>query len=309
MKRALAGALVCLTLGSGMAHAEGFGVLVTIAAETDADHFSAVRARAGGLFDYASPWQYAGVAAQTTTYAQSGWREHATGVVALWRDQSRATLDGITAEVGVVQVGSYTRPVADVAWALRPASGTGVQLLAAAGLVETQAAIEDGIGYSFWGASVEHQVVDAFTVIGLVGYQPFTDGNDRFHFRARAIWDVLPDQGVNLQARWRQYRSEKVDVGGAYFNPERYEQWLGVVGFRKRHAGWTISGAAGAGQEYIHNGNTTTQPTYLAELRAEGPIAGNARLSVQALYNQSAGFSNAPGYWWSSLSASLIVPF
>lgn len=98
-------------------------------------------------------------------------------------------------------------------------------------------------------------------------------------------------------------------VGGAYFNPERYEQWLGVVGFRHRHAGWTTSGAAGAGREYIDNGDTITQPTYLAELRVEGPIAGNARLAVQAQYSQSAGFSNSPDYWWTWLSVSLIVPF
>lgn len=64
-------------------------------------------------------------------------------------------------------------------------------------------------------------------MIGLVGYQPFTDGNDRVHFRARAIWDALPDHGVNLPAQ----------------------------------------------------------------------------------YNQSAGFANAAGYWWSALSVTLIVPF
>jgi hypothetical protein len=156
---------------------------------------------------------------------------------------------------------------------------------------------------------VEQKLDERLTVIALAGYQPFTDGNDRAHLRARLVWDVLPDEGINLQARWRQYRNSKVDVGGAYFNPESYQQWLGVVAFRKRLSGWTTSGAVGAGREYIRNVGTTTQPTYLAELRAEGPFAGDARLAVAATYNRSAGFSNSSDYWWGLVSATIILPF
>ena len=107
------------------------------------------------------------------------------------------------------------------------------------------------------GRSVEQKLTERVTVIVLAGYQPFTDGNDRAHFRARLVWDALPDDGINLQARWRQYHNSKMDVGGAHFDPESYQQWLGLVGFRKRHSGWTTSGAVGAGQEYIRDGRRT----------------------------------------------------
>jgi len=293
----------------GAAHAQPFGGLASVAGETDADHFSTVRLRAGGLFAYESPWKYFGVAAQENFYSQSGWHQNATGVLGLWRDQARDTLAGINAEAGVIDVAGRTRPIGDVNWSLRPAPNTGVELLAAGGLVETQTAIEQGIGYTFWGASVEQKFAERFTVIALAGYQPFSDGNDRVHFRARLVWDAMPEQGINLQARWRQYHDSTTDVGGAYFDPESYQQWLGLVGFRKRLSGWTTTGAVGAGQEYIHNGGTTTQPTYLAEVRTEGPIAGDARLAIQAVYNRSAGFSNSPSYWWGLFSATLIVPF
>lgn len=294
---------------TGTAQAENFGGLANVVGETDADHFSAVRLRAGGLLAYESPWKFLGVAAQENVYSQSGWHQNATGVLGLWRDQARDTLTGINAEAGVVAVAGRTRPIGDVNWNLRLSPNTGVELLAAAGLVETQTAIEQGIGYTFWGASVEQTVAERFTIIALAGYQPFSDGNDRVHFRARLVWDALPEQGINLQARWRQYRNSTTDVGGAYFDPERYQQWLGLVGFRKRLSGWTTTGAFGAGQEYIHNGGTTTQPTYLAELRTEGPIAGNARLAFQVMYNRSAGFSNSPDYWWGLVSVTLIVAF
>ncbi|MEO8754295.1 MAG: hypothetical protein ABI624_16620 [Casimicrobiaceae bacterium] len=294
---------------SGYALAQPFGGLVNITAETDADHFTALRAEAAGLFGYMSPWQFFGVAARTTGYSQQGWHQNASGVSVLWRDQVRDTLAGVNAEAGIVEFGGRTRPVGDVSWSLRPAPATGVELLAAAGLVETKAAIEQGIGYSFWAGSVEQTLAERLTATALVGWQPFTDGNDRVHFRARLIWDALPEQGINLQARWRQYRSSKTDVGGAYFDPESYQQWLALAGFRKRLSGWTASGALGAGQEFIRNSGTTTQPTYLAELRLEGPVAGDARLAVQALYNRSAGFSNSSDYWWSLLSVTLIAPF
>jgi len=309
IRRGVASSLLLAACLFGTAHAQNFGGLANVAGETDADHFSAVRLRAGGLFAYESPWKYFGVAAQESFYSQSGWHQNATGVLGLWRDQARDTLAGINAEAGVVDVAGRTRPIGDVAWNLRPTTNTGVELLAAAGLVETQAAIEQGIGYTFWGASVEQTFAERFTVIALVGYQPFSDGNDRVHFRARFVWDALPEQGINLQARWRQYHNSTTDVGGAYFDPQNYQQWLGLVGFRKRLSGWTTTGTVGAGQEYIHNGGTTTQPTYLAELRTEGPIAGDARLAVQALYNRSAGFSNSPDYWWGLVNVTLIVPF
>jgi len=302
---------ICLAwLGcSGVAAAQSLGGLGSLAGETDADRFTAVRARAGGLFDYVSPLKYFGVAAQNTSYGQSGWHRDATGVVGLWRDQAPDTLAGINAELGAVEIGGRTRPVGDIAWGLRPATATGIELLAAAGLVETRPAIDQGIGYSFFGASIEQTLAARLTVIALAAYQPFTDGNDRVHVRARMVWDAWPEQGINMQVRWRQYRSRKIDVGGSYFDPESYQQWLGVVGFRKRMSGWVTSGAIGAGQEFIRNQGTTTQPAYLAELRTEGTIAGDVRLALQAVYSRSAGFSDTPDYWYAQLGVTLMVPF
>lgn len=304
--RIAAAALLAAVIGSsGNATAQSFGVLGNLVFEGDADSFHATRARVGGLFNYSSAFDYLGVAAQTTRYSQSGWGENASGVVGLWRNQQRDTLTGINSEAGVVRVAGHTRPVGDVTWGLRPLEGTGIELLAAAGLVETQVAIEQGISYTLWGASIEQTLTDSLTVIALGAYQPFTDDNDRVHFRARVIWNALPEYGVTAQFRWRQYDSSATDVGGAYFNPDHYQQWLGVLAFRKREAGWAWSGAAGAGQERFGG---TSQTTYLAEFRGEGPLAGNARLAVQAAYNRSAGFSNSPDYWYTLVGVTLIVP-
>jgi hypothetical protein len=258
-RRAFAPALLLACL-IGAGHAQDFGGMARLAWETDADQFSALCLGENALFAYQSPWKYLGVGARENFYAQSDWHRTATGVVGVWRDQARATLTGIDAQAGVIDVAGRTRPIGDVTWSARASSSTGVELLAAADLVETRAAIDRGIGYTFWGASAEQKLLERLTVVALVGYQPFSDGNGREHFRARLVWDALPDEGINLQARWRQYHSNTIDVGRAYFDPESYQQWLGVVGYRKRLSGWTTSGAIGAGQEYIHNAGTTTQP-------------------------------------------------
>jgi len=304
--RAAAAALLALLLAN-TAPAQTHAALGQALATDDTDGFHSWLIRGGALFEHASYLDYKGVAVQTTHYSQSGWSRDAPGIVGLWRDQRRDTLAGVNAEGGVVQVAGHTRPIGDATWSLRPAPGTGVELIAAGGLVETRTALDRGIAYTLWGASVEQALSDRFTAIGFVGAQPFTDGNDRIHLRARLVWDALPEYGVTAQLRWRQYESRKSDVGGAYFNPDRYRQWLAGVGIRQRHYGWVWSGSFFGGEQDIKG--TGTQPSYLAEIRGEGSLAGDIHLALNFLYSRAAAFSQSPNYWYGLIGATLIVPF
>ena len=296
----------CL-LTAGIAFAEPAALLGNIEIASDTDGFHATRFRTGALYSYRSYLDYAGVAAQHTEYRQAGWSRGVTGVVGLWRKQEAATLSGVNAEAGLAEVAGRTRIIGDATWGARITPVTGVELIAAADLVETHPALERGIAYGLFAGSVEQRLQERLTLSGLVGYQPFTDGNARIHGRARAVFDALPEQGVNLQLRWRGYESRQSDVDGAYFNPRRYRQWTGVVGFRKRHAGWVWQGALGAGRETVNN--TNSQPVTLAELRAEGPLGGKLRLALNASYNRSTGYVDAPNYSYQRLGATLVYPF
>jgi hypothetical protein len=64
--------------------------------------------------------------------------------------------------------------------------------------------------------------------------KPFTDDNSRNRVRARMIWSALPEHGLSVQARWRQYSSGDSDVPGASFNPDRYRTWDAVLSLRRR---------------------------------------------------------------------------
>lgn len=300
--------LLALALVLAMdAHAEAPALLGNVDVASDTDGFHASRVRIGALYQYGSYLDHLGVAAQTTRYAQSGWHRDAPGVVGVWRNQDAATLAGINAEAGVVQVAGHTRAVGDVTWGLRPAANTGIEFVAAGDLVATQKAIERGIAYGFVAGSVERTFAERVTAIGLVGYQAFTDGNDRVHLRARVIGEVAPDYGLNVQFRWRQYQSGKDDVAGAYFNPDRYRQWQGALGLRRRLGSWIWSGSFGAGRETING--VDTHPVRVAELRGEGALTDRIRLAVYAVYSRSTGYVDASDYAYRQAGITLTRRF
>jgi len=284
------------------------GMLARVGYESDADDFDGLLARAGAVWGYRSHLEYAGFAVQDTHYSQGGWSKDVPAALGIYRKQDRATLSGLNAEFGVASVAGHARPVGDLTWGMRPRASTGIELIAAGDVVGTKEAIERGITYGLVAASVEQQFGSRLTGIALAGWQPFTDGNSRSLVRARMIWSLLPEDGLSAQVRWRQYASSKSDVDGAYFNPEHYKNWDAGLSLRHRVGhGWIVYGLAGGGQERIDN--QSWQGTAIAELRAEGPVNGEKHLAISISYNRSAGFSNAPDYWYAAANVSLVVPF
>jgi hypothetical protein len=284
-----------------------FAPFADVVVANDSDGFHAFRARTGGFYPYANPWSHSGAAVQSTRFTQGEFSKDVAGVLGLYRDQRRDSLAGVEVEAGVVRVSGHLRPIGDATWRLTPLPGTAVDLTASADPVETPKALDRGIGYTFLAAGVEQQFGKRFTATGLAGWQSFSDGNSRAHLRARLIWLAVPEQGITLQLRYRQYSTHDADVGGAYFNPDDYRQWLGVAAIRKRYAGWVFSGGLGAGQE--RSTGDGLHASYIAEARGEGPIAGDVRLALRAGYYRSAGFIDSPNYAYRFVGATLVLPF
>lgn len=313
MKRLVAPAIALCALGLVAARAEAqaapasdTAVVAQARYEDDADDMLGLLARGGLLFDYDSPYQYGGVAMQNVHYAQDGWSDDIVGIVGMYRNQQRTTLTGLRAEGGLAVVGGEVRPIGDVTWSLRPRESTGVELIAAGDVVATRAAIERSISYGYAAASVEQQFGPRWTATGLVGWQPFTDGNSRTQFRARLIYALMPEQGVSAQARWRQYSSSEQDVERAYFNPEHYRNWDVGLTWRRRVHGWTVAGLAGLGNERVDDQSWTS--TGIFELRAEGTLRNESVLSLGLVYSRAAGFATAPDYWYGAFNVGLTVP-
>jgi hypothetical protein len=305
--------MLCVPLGAARAATgdeqsgrSDLGLLLQAGHETDAEDFNGLLVRGGLFVDYRSHLQNAGVAIQNTRYSQDGWDKDVAAVLGVYRDQRSDTLAGVRAEAGLASVAGHVRPVGEVTWSLRPRESTGVELIAAGDVVGTREAIERGITYGLIAASVEQQFGDRLTTIALAGWQPFTDGNSRNLLRLRFIYTLLADQGVSLQARWRQYSSSEDDVDGAYFNPEHYRNWDAGLSLRRHVRGWMVSALAGAGQERIDE--QSWKSTGVAELRGEGPLANGKHLALGLVYMRAAGFSTDPDYWYGGVNVTLSMP-
>ena len=306
---AIVSMVACMAFaGSAQAEDETFVAPVAdISTSSDTDGFHSLRLRLGALPSYENTWSHSGAVVQSTRYWHGEFRKDVAAVLGIYRDQRRDTLAGIDVEAGVARVSGHLRPVGEMTLRLSTSLSTAVDLNVSADLVETPRALERGISYTFVAASLEQRLSERFTFTGLAGWQQFTDGNSRPHLRARLIWLAVPDAGITLQLRYRQYWSREPDADGAYFNPQDYRQWLGVVAIRKRYAGWIYSGAVGAGKE--NSTGAGSHPASLAEARAEGPLGPDARLVLRAAYSRSAGFFDSPDYANRQIGASLVVPF
>ena len=282
-------------------------LIADVSSSSDSDGFRSTTIRTGALPTYANPWRYSGVVAQSTHYGQGDFGKDVAAVLGIYRDQRKDTLAGINVEAGVARVSGHLRAVGEMNLRMTTTLSTSVDLIASAGLVETPKGIDRAIGHTFLAAALEHPFNERLTITALAGWQHFTDGNSRTHLRARLIWLAVPEAGITLQIRHRQFRSRKAEVDRAYFNPVNYQQWLGVAAMRKRHAGWIFSGAIGAGQE--DSTGTGARPSTLAELRAEGPLTDIARLAVHASYSRSAGYVDDPDYASRVVGVSVILPF
>jgi len=125
--------------------------------------------------------------------------------------------------------------------------------------------------------------------------------------RARVTWQAMPAYGLNAQIRWRQFERLDDACDAAYFNPDRYSQWTGVLDMRRQLLGWSVAGAVGAGTETIDG--TERHPVRTAELRADGPAIDRLHLTLYARYNRAADDNEFPDPSFLQAGVTLRYPF
>ena len=299
--------LLCLALPGRVFAAEPGALGIELQMTRDTDGFEASRMRALGMARYENPWRFDGVAVQETRYSERAFRARGRGVLFQHRDQRRDTLAGLQLEAGAVRVGTRTRAVGEATLRLAPGlEAPSYELVASRDWVETRRALERGITHALVGAGVEWPFNPRFSATGFVAQQGFSDGNERRHWRGRLIWLVSEPHGLTAQLRYRGFRSALEDVDGAYFNPGHYRQVLAVASVRRRQGHWVWRAEAGFGREHVDG---QTRPAGMAELRAEGAIAGPARIELRAGYLRSAGsIVEDPDYAWRYAAVTLRVP-
>ncbi|WP_374603786.1 hypothetical protein [Arenimonas sp.] len=154
-------------------------------------------------------------------------------------------------------------------------------------VLETRQGVGQGLVHTFAGAAIDWPLSGRWTATGLAGLQDFGGANLRRHLRANLVYALVPEQGLSLQLRLRQFNDS--DPGEAdYFAPGRYRQALGVVSVRRFFGGgYQLRATAGYGrQDFTGVGS---QPSRLLELDFQTPKDRGHFLRVVA------GYSDAPG--------------
>lgn len=250
--------------------------------------------------------KYMGVTYQFNQYNQNGWRADGGQFGLVAKDINTHTGLGYVATLGVNSIAGSNVLVTDSSYGFAITKSTRAELILNRDRVETQNAITSGVYYTLVGASLEQQIIDRLSVVGLIGNMYFSDTNTRPFFRAKAVYDLWPEYGLTAQLRYRQYRDTNTNVANTYFNPDTYNEAMFALGMKHRYEGWILAGTAGIGRQTVNSDTTTT--TQLLEMSATSPFTKDIFFRARAGYGKSAGF-NGPDYVYTYFMNELIFAF
>ena len=274
----------------------------------DSEGFSSRRLSAEGIASYQHLDNRIGLRYTDHQFSQGDWQRSGQQLRLVARRTNRKTTDGWNTELGWLQQSTHQRVILDSSYRHTFSGGSALEVFANRDIVETRTALNQGVYFNFAGASVDVPVHPHVTLVGLAGYQGFSDDNQRRHVRGRIIWQPSLDLGLTLQLRYRWFDNSKLDVGRAYFNPERYQESMMAIGWRQRMGDWRNTVTAGLGSQQIAAEVAT--PTQLLELSSETHLERYA-LRLRAGYTRAAGptATNDPDYWYRYLLGELVLPF
>lgn len=276
-------AMICLATGTAFAEeaagSADAGTGVELFASTDSDHTSVVKLLGRGLFKDEGPDEYAGLAIERAWFTPNGGKTRTDNRVYIdlankagenWLWRARLGTDGHT-WVGAANVRTKDRSK---------------EVFLEREIVETRRGVDQGIYYTFGGASFDFPVSDRDTLNAMAGMQTFTGDNERLHLRASYVHVAAPKIGLSVQLKGRYFHSTHPGEFD-YYSPKDFLQLLPVVQMRRFDShGWMYLAAAGLGAQ--HATGNHWQTARFAQLRVESP-RGKRDLSLFAL----AEYSNA----------------
>jgi hypothetical protein len=153
-------------------------------------------------------------------------------------------------------------------------------------IVETPRGVDEGVYYTFLGASVDLPASDRDVFTATAGVQEFTGKNERLHVRGSYVRVLDSKLGLSAQLRARYFHSTAPGEFD-YYSPKDFVQVLPVLQMRRfTSTGWMLLGAVGYGTQ--HSTGDSWQAARLADFRVESPRgARNSRLFAQVQYSNN----------------------
>lgn len=297
-------ALALLSLSSVQAADNARALAPAWSQSSDSDGLNIRKAFAAALPSYTTGLQWQGVEWQEQRYQHNGDTLSGRGINYTAQHLDALTGMGNSLKVGVNQGPEKTTVIGD--WSYNQVHNTQLNwgIFASRDWVESMTALRQGIHYDLLGGNVDFQVHSRLTLVGSLAQTHFSDGHDRQQQRARVVWDALPDQGMTLQWAYKRQLGETVS-NPHYFNPDRLDESMGLIGWRRRYEGWQWYARVGEGHQTVNTQDRT--PARLAELQLTSPVRGTSFFKLRTGRNETVGL-NGPGYVYRYLDLQWIWP-
>ena len=239
---------------------------------------------------------------QDQQYIQNGTALKGHGINYTEQNLDALTGLGNSLKVGVNQGPEKTTVIGD--WSYNQAHNKQLNwgVFASRDWVESIGALQQGIHYDLAGGNVDYLVHPRVTLVGSLAHTHFSDGHDRQQQRVRAVWDALPDQGITLQWAYKHQLGETVSNPN-YFNPDRLNESMGLIGWRRRYEGWQWYARLGEGRQKVNSDERT--PSRLAELQLSSPVHDNSYFKLRVGRTETVGL-NGPGYVYKYIDTQWI---
>lgn len=261
---------------------------IEVWASRDSDKTAVLKLLGRALWDYQGASQYQGIDVERAWFSPDGQRT---------REQTRAYLDFAGSLEGQwnwsAKLGTNGSTVLGSA-SIRTMDWD-KELFVEREVVETPKGLDQGIYYSFAGASADLVSGPLDTLSAMVGFQKFTGKNARIHLRSNYVHVLNSKLGVSVQLRARYFHST-VPGEFDYYSPRDFEQLIPVIQLRHfTNTGCMILVAGGYGVQKATA--TGLEASRLADVRLESPVRSrHFRAFVQLLYSNSSLVGAAGNY-------------
>jgi hypothetical protein len=293
---AIAGLTLCASGHSMAQSASSWAIAPQWQSSNDSDGLKIDKRAIAALPSYASGLQWQGLEWQTQRYAQNGTTldSHTLSYVA----QNLHPISGLgqSYRLGWNQGLGSSLVTGEFNWSQAFNDRLQWGVFASRDWVESLPALQSQVHYDLVGGNIDYRVHPRLTAVASLAQTRFSDHQDRQQQRVRLIWDAWPEQGVTLQWAYKHQLGEKDASPRLYFNPERLDESIAFVGWRRRFEGWQLYARAGWGQQKIIDQEAT--PARVFELNLNSPIYGQQFFKLRLGRNETFGLNatGTPGY-------------
>jgi hypothetical protein len=262
------------------------GAGVELWASRDSDKTSVVKLLGRGLWKFEGPQKFQGIDVERAWFAPDGQRA---------RRQTRVYLDLADSLAGkwkwTARVGTNGKTVLGSA-SIR-SNDWSKEFFVEREIVETPRGVDQGIYYTFAGASADLLATERDTINAMAGFQKFTGRNDRFHLRGTLVHVIKPDMGLSIQLRARYFHSSAPGEFD-YYSPRDFLQLIPVVQMRRfTRTGWMVLIAGGYGAQKATG--SSWQAARLADLRIESPASSKRLHAFAQIQYSNSSLTGAAG--------------